>query len=104
MQIALRGGVTGSLWWPYGAPAWKHLSVDLLREAERCSCNLTEALDSILTAEGGDFQGNARFTADTNIVFTFYHGNRRITRFWALTEFPSLSEIVDAETFAEEFH
>ncbi len=65
----LSGGICGSLWMPSaeaGTPINADLRPIINRFSETARVTFEEILDSILMANGGDFQ-NPQFTADTVI-------------------------------------
>lgn len=102
-DITLHGGVTGAMWWPVGVAGGKSVRIDLTREeALMESPTLRELLDHVLMRQGGDFQG-ATFTGDTFIEVTSRKADRRHTRSWDITSFPSVADMVSADVYLGDF-
>ena len=108
-EAYLSGAVCGPLWWPTQAMAGRPIRVNLRGFFDRFSepAGFRDVLDSILMAEGGDFNG-ARFSADTELVFIRVTksgpSTRQIrTRSRELLAIPELSDMVDADHFTGDF-
>lgn len=103
--IEVNGAVCGQMWMPpvqgwreesarytlHGTPDPFALKVDSIREA----LELTAAKD-------GDFQTAGKLTANTCFTVTREHGRRKVSRTYAVADFPvALAGIVDPDMFQE---
>lgn len=95
------GAVEGSLWWPVGEPAQKPISYSFKRSETpppfvNSAETLREAVEQLMTAEGGDFSDAPRLTADTFLLVRHDSpsGRRTVSRWFDLTRFPSISDYV----------
>ncbi len=108
VSIVLRGGITGAMWWPVGVPGTVAIKADISRERERIwspdgsRATLRDVLGLILTERGGDFSGS-EFTADSYLEVTISKAGRTRSRFWELSAFPSVSDIVNADIHTHDF-
>lgn len=107
-RMRLIGALTGPIWWPSGAIAGRQIDVDLVSEAGRMdNPTLRELLLHIVHERGGDFQG-CDFTSDTEIVITRDRAQRTgfntiRSRYWPITAFKSVADMVKADTYAGDF-
>lgn len=115
MRIAstyLDGAVCGRIWWPVGEMCGKPVRDDLRNRLDRMRDPeyRTSMRDVILSAwldSIGDFQGGARFTADTEIVTRLRTSDgRTVERRRALVDAPAswnVTDLVDPETYSWDF-
>jgi hypothetical protein len=99
----IQGCMTGSMWWPVGhrgvlpiAYKFARVGRPFVDEAD----SLRQAVDMLLTKHGGDFSGT-KLTGDTVLVVT-KSGDRRETKRWfPMTMFASISDMVEANVIPD---
>ena len=102
----LAGHLTGSMWWPYGAPAavpveysWSASPTD-----RHAGWSLRDVVDHISTESGGDFSDAAMLTADSVLIVTRTgpHGQQH-THYREVSTLPSIADFVSG-AFGADFY
>jgi hypothetical protein len=94
----IRGTIHGGLWWPMEAPAWKELSATFSRDGGPFvdkADTLREAVEGILTREGGDFSTAPLLNGTLTVVRRTARREHRRT--FELSALPSIADYVTDE-------
>lgn len=105
-QISVIADVVGAFWWPIGEPWVKHsVSFDVTAYQRRCvnggrakGITLREAIDGMETEHGGDSSEGIKL-ANGIVKVTRVKGNRKASRVFDLSLFPSIADYITEEEF-----
>lgn len=103
-MFRIEGAVRGGLWWPMGALAFKPVSFGFSREGGPWisqAATLEEAVETLLTAEGGDFSTDVKLTGDSVLVVEKRTASRVTKRWFPVVSLPSIAGLVDADAIPD---
>lgn len=108
IEVSVSGYICGNIWMP-DAKCGMPINASITDQRDRFSepgATLRDCLDSILMKNGGDFQCTM-FTADTVIIVKSESATKTSrsvrTRYWDITSFPSVADLVDMESYGSDF-
>lgn len=115
-QVIISGTAVGRLWWPIGHPFGRPLShrVTLPNGIGRDPVTLREIVAEALDKDSGDSSSAQKLTADSvvEVWHTWHHQSRAgwttevrtRSRLYEATSLPSISDLVDPETYSGDFY
>lgn len=97
--FTILGSVEGGLWWPYRAPAEKPVNYSFERSDEprpfvSAATTLRDAVEDLMTQEGGDFSSALLLSADSLLLVTRRGATHETRRWFSLASFASISDYV----------
>lgn len=95
VEITISGYVVGPIWWPCGQECYKPFRYDLSREDARFTEPGTLRDHVLRITNDGDFQGCE--IADGILTATTHRPNRKKSRNFDLTIFPSIADCVKTD-------
>lgn len=102
--FTILGAVTGELWWPMGAEAFKPITFRFAREGRPFvteADTLTGAVEALMRAEDGDFSSEAKLTGDSVLVVERVSSRRTTKRWFPVTMLPSIAQYVAADVIPD---